>query len=103
MSDTVHYGLSLLAGAALGAVFFGGLWLTIQKMRDARHPALLLVGSYVGRSVITLAGFFVIAGERLERLLFAVLGFILARMVINRLVRSQRSPGEEVKVRAAKS
>jgi F1F0 ATPase subunit 2 len=103
MSDAGYYVLSLLAGAALGVVFFGGLWLTIQKLRDARHQALLLVGSYFGRSAITLAGFYVIAGGRLERLLVAVLGFVLVRIVMSWWVRSQTSPEEEVKARAVES
>jgi len=103
VSDSGYYVLALLAGAALGVVFFGGLWLTLQRMQSARHPALLLAGSFIGRSVITLAGFYVIAGGHLERLLVAVLGFVLARMVTSRWVRSQKSPEEEVKARAIES
>jgi len=31
MSDLPALGLAFLAGALLGAVFFGGLWWTVQK------------------------------------------------------------------------
>jgi F1F0 ATPase subunit 2 len=81
--------LAGVVGAGLGVVYFGGLWLTVRRLPEARWPALLLLGSMVGRTALTLLGFYVVMGARWERLLACLAGFILARMV---LVRRLRSP-----------
>ncbi len=105
MSDYASLALALLAGAALGGFFFGGLWLTVRKMESTRNPTLLLLGSFLGRTLITLAGFFLIAGGRWERLMVAVVGFVIVRLVLVRFGfgRAAKSTDEEVEARAIKS
>jgi F1F0 ATPase subunit 2 len=105
MSDYVSLALALLAGAALGGFFFGGLWLTVRKMESMRNPTLLLLASFLGRTLITLAGFFLIAGGRWERLMVAVVGFVIVRLVLIRVgfKSPTKPPDEEVEARAIKS
>ena len=103
MSDYWPFLFALLVGALLGVFFFGGLWLTLRKMDDVRHPAWLMIGSFAGRTLVALGGFYLVAGERWERVAIALLGFVIARMVMVRVLRPGGSPGEEVKTRAAKS
>ncbi len=79
--------LAGLAGGALGALFFGGLWWTVRNAMTARQPALWFVASMLVRSSLAVAGFYFISAGRWERLLVAVLGFTLARTVAARLVR----------------
>ena len=55
--------LALLAGAGLGAFFFGGLWWTVQKGLSSKRPALLFVGSLLLRSGVVLAGFYFMASD----------------------------------------
>ena len=75
-------------GVGLGIVYFGGLWLTVRRLPDARWPALLLLGSMLGRTALTLLGFYLVMDARWERLLACLAGFILARMVLMRRLRS---------------
>lgn len=80
--------LALLAGAGLGAVFFGGLWWTIQKGLSSKRPALLFLGSMLLRSSIAVAGFYFVAGGgQLGRILACLLGFVLMKVLIARLAR----------------
>lgn len=49
--------LALLVGMVLGAMFFGGLWWTVQRAMNSRRVALWFFTSLVLRSGITLGGF----------------------------------------------
>jgi len=42
MNETATLVLSWVAGAALGAIFFGGLWWTVRKGMSAKQPAFLV-------------------------------------------------------------
>jgi F1F0 ATPase subunit 2 len=70
---------ALLAGAALGLVFFGGLWWTVRRAASFRHPGVAVFASLLLRSGVTLAGFLVVAGDQWPRWLLCLLGFITAR------------------------
>jgi len=72
----------LLAGGALGAIFFGGLWWTVRKGVLSKQPALWFLGSLLGRMCVTLAGFYFVAGSHWQRLMFCLLGFVLARPAV---------------------
>jgi len=96
MSETMQLMLTLsgalLAGLLLGAIFFGGLWWTVQKGVSARQPALWFVPSFLLRTGITLAGFYFVSGAGWtnpdwKRLLVCLSGFIIARIIITRLTR----------------
>ena len=43
------YAIAAVAGILLGIVYFGGLWLTIQRMGQTDRPVLLLMSSFVIR------------------------------------------------------
>ncbi|MEO8655892.1 MAG: ATP synthase subunit I [Ramlibacter sp.] len=79
--------LVALAGAALGAMFFGGLWYTARRGAASPSPALWFFGSLLLRMAITLPGFYVAAGGRWERMLACLLGFLVARTTVMRLTR----------------
>lgn len=79
--------VSLLAGIALGAVFFGGLWWTVHRAMTSDRVAVWLFGSLLVRTAIVLAGFYLACGEDWQRWLAAVLGFGLARVAVTRLSR----------------
>lgn len=87
--------VSLLAGIAVGALFFGGLWWTTQKILAPGQPALWFVGSFFVRTSITLAVFYEAARGDWQRLLICVLGFFLARMAVIRLTRDATPRIEE--------
>lgn len=79
--------LALVAGAALGALFFGGLWWTVRRMATSPQPALWMLGSLLLRMGAVLAGFVAVAGGHWERLLMCLLGFVGVRLVAVRRVR----------------
>ncbi len=87
MTEWILRAGALLAGVALGALFFGGLWWTIRRSLHAAHPALWFSGSLLVRSVAVLAGFYGVAGHDGARWLAAVCGFVLAQRLSLRHMR----------------
>lgn len=77
--------LAIGAGFGLGLFFFGGLWWTVRQLGQAQRPFVLIITSFLGRTVVSLLGFYVIAHGHWERLLIALLGFVLARFVLSYL------------------
>lgn len=76
---------SLLIGVLLGLVFFGGLWWTVQRAMTSDRVGLWFFGSLLVRTVIVLAGFYLVCGDDWQRWLAAVFGFGLARVAVTRL------------------
>lgn len=73
------YAVAALAGILLGVIYFGGLWLTIQKMGEVDRPVLLLAGSFIVRLALVLAGFYLVSNGRLELLAVSLVSFFLTR------------------------
>ena len=57
MNDTLILALAGLAGGALGAIFFGGLWWTVRRGTTSTQPALWFFGSLLLRTGVALGGF----------------------------------------------
>jgi F1F0 ATPase subunit 2 len=92
MNETLSLVLALVTGVLLGAMFFGGLWWTVQKGVSSKRPALWFFGSLLLRTSIALAGFYFIARGHWERLLVCLLGFVMARLIVTRLTRAAEKP-----------
>ena len=90
MNEPLTLGLAWVAGVGLGAVFFGGLWWTIRKGVSSRRPTLWFLGSLLLRTGLAVAGFYLVSGGHLERLLLCLLGFIMARLAVTWLTRSPK-------------
>jgi F1F0 ATPase subunit 2 len=89
MNDFLFLAPPLAAGLLLGAFFFGGLWWTVIMAVSSQRPALWFSGSMLLRMSITLAGFYFAGGENLKRWVLCLLGFVLARLVVNWLTRQR--------------
>jgi F1F0 ATPase subunit 2 len=100
MNETLTLALALMAGVLLGAMFFGGLWWTVQKGVSSKQPAIWFFGSLLLRMSIVLAGFYFVSGGHWERLLMCLLGCVIARFIVTRLtgpsVQHQNSQAKEV-------
>ena len=92
MNETLTWALAGLAGGLLGAIFFGGLWWTVQKVVSSTRSTLWLLGSLLLRTSIALAGFYLIARGHWERLLVCLLGFMIARLIVTRFTRAAAKP-----------
>jgi len=72
------------AGLVLGAFYFIALWRTVRKIPDTQSPARLILGSLVVRMAVVLPGFYFVMSGHWERLVMALIGFILARKLLTR-------------------
>ena len=89
MSDLPALTLAYVAGALLGAFFFGGLWWTVQRAITSDQPAIWFLGSLLLRTCLILAGFYLVAQGHWSRLVACLLGFLMARfLVVRRLSRA---------------
>jgi F1F0 ATPase subunit 2 len=94
MNELLILAFALVAGGLLGAVFFGGLWWTVVRAVSSKQPALWFFCSMLMRTGIVLSGFYFVSGGDWKRLLASLLGFILARLVVTRLIRAAQQPGQ---------
>jgi F1F0 ATPase subunit 2 len=74
--------LSLIAGLALGLFFFGGLWWTVRKAINSSNPALWFFSSVMLRTAVVIFGFYLVMAGDWRRLCIALVGFIIARMIV---------------------
>ena len=90
---TIHEGAQLLAaliaGAVLGIIFYGGLWLTVRHTLASAGLGAWLILSFVCRTMIVLAGFYSMFTSGWRQMLACLLGFLLARLMIHWLLRAE--------------
>lgn len=80
-TDLAGLGMALVAGAALGAGYFAGLWLTVCRLSNARSPYRLYGLSLLLRLTLVLAGFYLLAARGYGDLLAAGVGFMVSRQL----------------------
>jgi F1F0 ATPase subunit 2 len=78
-------------GFGLGIFYFSCLWFTVQRLTRTQHPVLLVIGSGLVRLGLALLAFYFMIGGRWERLLIALVGFLLARTLLIARWRPQTS------------
>ena len=88
MNETLVLMFAVIIGAALGVIFFGGLWWTVRKGLSSNQPALWFFASLVVRMTVVLSGFLLIGRGHWKRLLACLAGFILARLFVTWRTRS---------------
>ena len=87
MSESVPLAIAWVAGLLLGALYFGGLWWTVQRGVSSAHPARLFLGSLLIRSAVVLAGFYMVGRGYWERMALCLLAFVIAREIVKALTR----------------
>ncbi len=90
MPETASFFLASLAGIALGIIFFGGLWWTVQKGLSSQQAPLWFSGSLLLRTGIAVTGFYFVSHGEWPKLLACLLGFLLARFAVTRLTQLPR-------------
>jgi F1F0 ATPase subunit 2 len=76
-----------VVGLMLGAIFFGGLWWTVRECVVTQRSTLWLLTSWLLRMGIAVTGFYFVGHAHWPRLVVCLLGFIVARLLVNRLIR----------------
>jgi F1F0 ATPase subunit 2 len=92
INETLTLVLPLVAGVLLGAMFFGGLWWTVQKVVSSKRSPLWFFVSLLLRTSIALFGFYFIAHGHWERLMVCLFGFIIARFIVMWFTRAAEKP-----------
>jgi F1F0 ATPase subunit 2 len=90
--NTILILVRVLAGFALGVFFYGGLWLTVRRLSDTRHPGLLTLGSFWIRTLLVVGGFLFVMAGRWDYALWSLIGFTAGRFAVVKLL-----PGVEAK------
>jgi F1F0 ATPase subunit 2 len=76
---------AVCAGILLGGLYFGGLWWTVGRMPQVRHPLNLYFGSLVVRLTLVLTAFYgVLSYTGWPQLAAALAGFVAARLLLIR-------------------
>lgn len=73
---------ALVVGLLLGLFYFGGLYWTVCRLATSRQPVLLTLGSFWARLLVTVAGFYLVAEGRWQRLLACLVGFVIMRTLL---------------------
>jgi len=81
-------------GLLLGFFYFGGLWLTVQRVSRSGKPKRLLLVSFVVRIAAVMTGFWFILHYDPAGFGVTLAAFFLVRIVMTRLIR--RPQKEEV-------
>jgi F1F0 ATPase subunit 2 len=90
MTDFLSLAGALAAGLALGAMFFGGLWWTVNRGLSSAQPALWFFVSMTVRMGLILAGLYLVGHGDWRRLVACLMGILVARMTVNRM--THRAP-----------
>jgi F1F0 ATPase subunit 2 len=87
MNEAPILATDLLAGVLLGAFFFGGLWWTIRSSPPSQWSGLLFSASLLLRMAVAITGFYLVSHGEWRKLVTCLVGFLLARIAVTRLIR----------------
>lgn len=79
-------------GLFLGALFFGGLWLTVRRAARSARAGLWFAASSLLRTAAALYGMYWLTGGEWRSLLACAAGFTAARFAVTRLAGSPLAP-----------
>ena len=81
-----EYLLCGAGGVLLGMFYFGSLWWVVRRLPDIQRPGLWVPLSTLARTLAVLAGMYFLIGQDWIRLLAAMAGFVLGRLIVFRQV-----------------
>jgi len=85
MSAIPGLAAAFTAGGAVGLAYFTGLWATVRALPAARHPAILVFGSFGVRFAVAAATFvMLVRAGGWPWAASALAGFVVARTVLVR-------------------
>lgn len=84
MNELGWIGLAFVGGMVLGGLYFGGLWWTVRQLPTVRSPGLLILLSFLVRSVVLIVGLILVSRGEALAIAAAMVGFIVMRVIIVR-------------------
>lgn len=69
-------------GLALGAFFYGGLWLILRKLSQFTHPAAWVGFSLLARTLAVVFVLYLLFADSWQQLLIALAGMLVARTLL---------------------
>jgi F1F0 ATPase subunit 2 len=82
INDWIYLVKALVAGVIMGIVYFGGLWLTVQKLKKVSQPGLLALTSFIVRLVLFLFVLYFITDGYWAGIGIFLLGFFVVRTIL---------------------
>lgn len=92
MNEMINMLPAFIGGIVLGILFFGGLWLTIQKALHSKIPALIFAASFMIRMAVFLTGFYYVTQNSWQKMLICLAAFLMARTIITRISQKKNHP-----------
>jgi F1F0 ATPase subunit 2 len=92
MTCLLTLSFDFIAGLLLGAIFYGGLWWTVRRIRS-KAAGLWLAGSFLVRTMIALAGCYAVARGPWYGAAACLAGFLAARLAVTCSTRVRASAG----------
>jgi F1F0 ATPase subunit 2 len=89
-SEIFSFVTPFFAGIFAGLFYHIGLWWTVKALPSSPRPTLLSIGSFYIRMGITLCVFYLVMNNSWERLAVCLLGFLVVKYTMMRMLR----PGE---------
>lgn len=81
--------LPAFIGALLGAAYLAALWINVQQVTRARRPGAVLAIGAALRITFLLGAFYLVTGGDWQRLVACLFGFLLARLIVTRRLRTR--------------
>ena len=83
--ETYLMAAAVFWGLALGLLYFGGLWITVQKMAVSKNPRVLMISSWLIRLGIVLPGLWLVLKQGAGVFCIAFGVFVTTRFVIQKI------------------
>ncbi|MDJ0616751.1 MAG: ATP synthase subunit I [Calothrix sp. MO_192.B10] len=93
--NLVLLAVALLAGIVLGLLYFGGLWITVNKLPTASNPLQLTLLSFIARLGICLAFLYLIIVEGKAYAPLNAFVFIVTFLLVRNLMVQRLQPQSE--------
>lgn len=74
--------LALFAGIAVGLLYFGGLWWTVNRLQEANRPLAFYLASFAMRLSMIVVLVLLVLQVNTVHLFVGILGFFLARLFL---------------------
>lgn len=91
--DISRSAFSLVAGMAVGAFYYGGLWWTLRRLVATRTPMMWMLASFLVRTALSMTGIYFASGGEWKQMVVCLLGFIVVRCAAAWKAQRDLEPG----------